>query len=91
TTPPPPPRASTPIGIRTPQPAYPAAAARSGITGDITVEISIAADGSVSDVRVVRAQPRGAFEREVLATVRDWRFQPMDQPATLTRTFTFRM
>jgi protein TonB len=91
TTPPPAPRASTPIGIRTPQPAYPASAARSGITGEITVEISIAADGTVSDVRVIRAQPRGAFDREVLATVRDWRFQPMDQPATLTRTFTFRM
>ncbi|HEU0152196.1 MAG TPA: energy transducer TonB [Arenimonas sp.] len=87
----PPPRATTPIGIRTPQPAYPASAARSGITGEITVEISIAADGSVSNVRVVRATPRGAFDREVLATVRDWRFQPMDQPATLTRTFTFRM
>jgi protein TonB len=87
----PPPRATTPIGIRTPQPAYPASAARSGITGEITVEISIAADGSVSNVRVVRATPRGAFDREVLATVREWRFQPMDQPATLTRTFTFRM
>jgi protein TonB len=85
------PRPSTPVGIRTPQPAYPASAARSGITGEITVEISIAADGSVSDVRVVRAQPRGAFDREVLSTVRDWRFQPMDEPATLTRTFTFRM
>lgn len=86
-----PPRATTPIGIRTPQPAYPASAARSGITGEITVEISIAADGTVSNVRVVRATPRGAFDREVLATVRDWRFQPMDAPATLTRTFTFRM
>ena len=85
------PRPTTPVGIRTPQPAYPAQAARSGITGEITVEISIATDGSVSNVRVVRAQPRGAFDREVLATVRDWRFQPMDQPATLTRTFTFRM
>ncbi|HEX4854273.1 energy transducer TonB [Arenimonas sp.] len=90
-TPAPAPRATTPVGIRTPQPAYPASAARSGITGEITVEISIAADGTVSNVRVVRAQPRGAFDREVLATVRDWRFQPMDQPATLTRTFTFRM
>ncbi|GAB2499701.1 energy transducer TonB [Arenimonas alkanexedens] len=83
--------ATTPIGIRTPQPPYPASAARSGITGEITVEISIAADGSVSNVRVVRAMPRGAFDREVLNTVRDWRFQPMDGPATLTRTFTFRM
>ena len=81
---------STPVGVRTPQPEYPRAAIRAGITGEVTVEISIAADGSVSDVRVVRAQPRGEFERGVLSTVRDWRFEPMDGPATITRTFTFR-
>ena len=89
-TPAPAPRSSTPVGVRTPQPPYPRAAARAGITGEVTVEISIAANGSVSDVRVVRAQPRGEFDREVLQTVRGWQFEPMDGPATLTRTFTFR-
>jgi protein TonB len=89
-TPPPAPRATSPVGVRTPQPPYPRAAARAGITGEVTVEISIAADGSVSNVRVVRAQPRGEFEREVLRTVREWQFEPMAAPATLTRTFTFR-
>jgi protein TonB len=88
--PPPAPRASTPVGVRTPQPPYPRAAARAGITGEVTVEISIAADGSVANVRVVRAQPRGEFDREVIQTVRGWQFEPMDAPATLTRTFTFR-
>ncbi len=90
TTPAPAPRASTPVGVRTPQPPYPRAAARAGITGEVTVEISIAADGSVSNVRIVRAQPRGEFDREVIQTVRGWQFEPMDAPATLTRTFTFR-
>lgn len=84
------PRASSPVGVRTPQPPYPRAAARAGITGEVTVEISIAADGSVTNVRVVRAQPRGEFDREVIQTVRGWQFEPMDAPATLTRTFTFR-
>jgi protein TonB len=84
-------RSSTPVGVRTPQPAYPPAAARSGITGDITVEISIAANGSVSNVRVVRSRPRGAFDRDVISTVRGWQFEPMDQPATITRTFTFQL
>ena len=50
-----------------------------------------AADGaSVRDI--VGGEPvefAEAFQLP-LATVRDWRFQPMDQPATLTRTFTFR-
>jgi protein TonB len=38
----------------------------------------------------VRAQPRGEFDREVINTVRGWQFEPMDAPATLTRTFSFR-
>lgn len=84
------PRSTTPVGVRTPQPGYPRDAYRAGISGDITVEISIAADGSVSNVRVVRANPRGAFDREVVNTVRDWQFEPMAAPATVQRTFTFR-
>ena len=83
-------RRSTPVGVRTPQPSYPREAARSGVTGEVTVEISIAANGTVTDVRVIRAQPRGQFDRAVLTTVRGWQFEPMDGPATLTRTFTFR-
>lgn len=83
-------RSATPVGVRTPQPAYPREAARSGVTGEVTVQISIAANGSVTDVKVIRAQPRGEFDRTVLNTVRGWQFEPMDAPATLTRTFTFR-
>jgi len=88
--PPPPPRATGPVAIRTPQPSYPRSAVRSGVTGEVTVEITIGTNGSVSNVRVVRAQPRGEFDREVLNTVRSWQFEPMDAPATITRTFTFR-
>jgi protein TonB len=88
--PPPPPRATGPIAIRTPQPSYPRSAIRSGVTGEVTVEITIGTNGSVSNVRVVRAQPRGEFDREVLSTVRNWQFEPMEEPAVITRTFTFR-
>ena len=84
------PRRTTPIPVRTPQPSYPRAAYRSGVSGEVTVEISIGTDGSVTDVRIVASQPRGTFDREVLNTVRDWRFEPLDEPATLTRTFAFR-
>ena len=82
--------ASNPVPVRAPQPSYPRAAYRSGVSGEVTVEISIAANGSVTDVRVVRSQPRGTFDREVIGTVRDWQFEPMDGPATITRTFSFR-
>jgi outer membrane biosynthesis protein TonB len=29
------------------------------------------------------------FERSVQAALRDWRFQPISQPHTMTRTFKF--
>ncbi|KFL35980.1 energy transducer TonB, partial [Arenimonas donghaensis] len=81
---------SNPVAVRAPQPSYPRAAYRSGVSGEVTVEISIAASGEVTNVNVTRSQPRGTFDREVVNTVREWRFEPMDGPATLTRTFTFR-
>ncbi|KAA2284030.1 energy transducer TonB [Arenimonas fontis] len=84
------PRRTTPIPVRTPQPAYPRAAYRSRESGEVTVEIVIATDGSVADVRIVAAQPRGVFDREVLQTVRDWRFEPLDEQVTISRTFVFR-
>ncbi|HEX5757014.1 MAG TPA: energy transducer TonB [Arenimonas sp.] len=81
---------TTPVPLSTPQPDFPAQALRAGITGEVEFEYTIARDGSVSDVRIVRAQPRGTFERSVLSTVRRWRFEPLDQEVTQTTTVVFR-
>ena len=54
-------------------------------------EFTVAADGSVSDVRVLRSEPRGAFDREVINTVRRWRFEPPGEPVTGRRTIGFSM
>jgi len=62
---------------------------RSGTTGSIEVEFVVNRDGSVSDVRVVKATPRGVFERGVQTTVRKWQFQPLDEPRTVRRNFNF--
>jgi len=77
------------VAISTPQPAYPPEALRSGTTGSIEVEFVVNRDGSVSDVRVVKATPRGVFERGVQTTVRKWQFQPLDEPRTVRRNFNF--
>lgn len=84
------PARTAPVAISTPQPAFPPQALRAGITGEVVVEYTIGTNGSVTDVRVVRSQPRGTFERAVLTTVRRWKFQPLDAPVTLTRTIAFR-
>ena len=54
---------------------YTDAARRSGITGDVVLEIVVRYDGSVGDVRVVRQLGAGLDERAVQA-VRQWRFAP---------------
>ncbi|GIX40147.1 MAG: cell envelope biogenesis protein TonB [Silanimonas sp.] len=77
--------------ISTPQPPYPREAARSRASGSVTVQFTVAADGSVTNIQVLRARPRGLFERSVEETVATWRFEAPGEPVTLTRTFDFRM
>lgn len=81
---------TTPVPLSTPQPDFPTQALRAGITGEVEFEYTIARDGSVSDVRIIRAQPRGTFERSVLSTVRRWRFEPLDREVTQSTTVVFR-
>jgi len=97
--PPPAPVATTPtrpapasnalVAISTPQPEYPADARRNEITGNVEVEFVVNRDGSVSEVRVVKSNPRGTFDRGVLTTVKKWQFQPLDEPRTVRRNFNF--
>jgi len=84
------PKRLTPIAVSTPQPDYPPVALRSGITGTVEVQITVRRDGSVANVRVLSAKPRGTFERSVLASLRTWRFQPLDAEVTIIRTINFR-
>lgn len=78
------------VPVSTPQPAYPPEARRAGTSGEVTVSFTVNTDGSVSDVELVSAKPRGVFDRSVQGAVRRWRFQPTDSAQTVTRTFTFR-
>ncbi|PZO10485.1 MAG: hypothetical protein DCF27_02295 [Lysobacteraceae bacterium] len=84
------PKRLTPIAVSTPQPDYPPVALRSGITGSVEVQITVRRDGSVANVRILSAKPRGTFERSVLASLRKWRFQPLDEEVKIIRTINFR-
>ncbi len=92
-TPAPPPaapvRSNALVPVSTPQPAYPPEALRARASGQVVVSFTVNADGSVSNVDIVSAKPRGMFERNVQSTVRRWQFQPGGTPQTVTRTFTF--
>jgi periplasmic protein TonB len=60
-------------------PEFPEIARDQDLTGFVDLEFMVHADGSVSDVTVLRAQPVGVFERTSVAAVRQWRYRPVER------------
>ncbi|HEX6928143.1 MAG TPA: energy transducer TonB [Gammaproteobacteria bacterium] len=58
------------------EPQYPHAALRDGIEGEVEVEFTVLPDGSVSDIRVVRADPPGVFDASARRAIQRWQFIP---------------
>ncbi len=85
----PPPPTGNLVAVNTPEPVFPPEARRSRTAGQVVVSFTVNADGSVGDVNVVSARPRGVFERNVQNAVRKWRYQPMPGAQNVTRTFDF--
>lgn len=75
--------------ISTPAPRYPPEALRAGQAGEVLVEFTVNPDGSVSNARVVRADPPRVFDREAVAAVRRWRFEPAAEATTTRRVIGF--
>lgn len=79
--------------VSLPGPKFPPAAQRAGASGSVQVEYTVGTDGSVTSARVVSAdvprQFQRDFEREALAAVKRWRFQPVGQAVTSRRTIAF--
>jgi protein TonB len=94
---PPPPVAASPAAptaprmIRQPNLRYPEDAARQGLTGSVTLDFQIDADGGVSDVRVVSSNPPRIFDREAQQAMRRSRFEPPSQPMRVRRTIDFNL
>jgi protein TonB len=57
-------------------PQWPREALVEGIEGYVVVEVTIGADGSVKDVRVLQSKPRRMFDRNVIRAVLKWKFKP---------------
>jgi protein TonB len=81
-----------PEPVYRPKPDYPERALRFNREGYVEVEFTIAADGSVRDVKVLKAEPPGVFDRSVLRAVAKWKFDPqlvngvpVDRPGVVKR------
>lgn len=57
-------------------PVYPLRALRSGIEGVVTVEFTIAVDGSVKDTVIVESTPPEIFDSAVLKAITKWKYAP---------------
>jgi TonB family protein len=69
------PAATVPRRLRAAVPEYPRRALEQGQQGWVDVSFAITAEGSVTELRVEAANPRGTFDRAALAAVRQWRFE----------------
>ncbi len=59
------------------RPVFPRQAIRDGIqSGSIVAHLVIRPDGTVSEVRIIRAKPPRIFDREVIRALSQWRFAP---------------
>lgn len=65
-----------PRALREIVPAYPEQADRQELSGKVRLRLRLEADGRVSDVEVVSADPVGHFEESALAAFRKARFAP---------------
>jgi|GEM_PF-546396 len=67
---------SPPTAIARIPPAYPMDARRQKLEGWVRIEFSVHTDGTVTDVTVRDAKPRGVFDQAAINAIQQWKFQP---------------
>lgn len=67
-------RETTPVYRETP--AYPHGARMFCVEGEVHVEFRVGPDGNIAQAEILRSEPPGVFDRETLATVARWYYQP---------------
>jgi periplasmic protein TonB len=71
------------------EPKYPTAALRAKVTGQVTASMTVDTEGRVSNIKIINAKPRAIFDRSVRDALAQWRFEPIKESQTITRTFDF--
>jgi len=57
-------------------PRYPIEASQNGKEGYVVVGFDITAEGTVSNVRVLDANPKRVFDKAALSAVQNWKYKP---------------
>jgi protein TonB len=67
-----------PVPVRTVAPEYPRELKDSGVSGIVTVKVTIDEQGNVSEADVVKSSNEG-FDRFATAALKKWKFKPGKQ------------
>ena len=79
-------------GVRVPKPEYPAIARRWGHEGTVVLEIVIAAEGSVSDARVLKSSGYDELDEAAIDIVlKRWRFNKQENEIRTRKEFEFKL
>ena len=57
-------------------PVYPRQAQRDGTSGRVVAHVVVQPNGTVSEVRIISANPPRVFDREVIRALSQWKFNP---------------
>lgn len=76
-------------------PDYPPQARSRKLEGFVELEFRVTANGSTEDIRVVRSEPEGLFDRSAVRALMRWKFKPAErngvpEAATTRTTMNFR-
>lgn len=64
------------VPLKVVNPRYPLYAAQNHIEGYVLFEFDIDTQGTLKNIRVLKSEPEGIFERHALASIEQWKFKP---------------